>query len=87
MPDGNSFADLLLEDVAIRKFIANYLQDKKARQPQRPAIADIRIERTRERVTVIVTSSRVGAIIGKKGEKIDKLTKALEKLTRRHIEV
>ena len=38
-------------------------------------------------MTVIVTSSRVGAIIGKKGEKIDKLTKALEKLTRRHIEV
>ena len=81
------FAELLLEDNAIRKFIGNYLMDKKARQPQRPAIADIRIERTRERVTVVVTSSRVGAIIGKKGEKIDKLTKALEKLTRRHIEV
>ena len=60
---------------------------KKDRKEQRPMIADIRIERTRERVTVVVTSSRVGAIIGKKGEKIDKLTKALEKLTRRHIEV
>ena len=32
-------------------------------------------------------ASRVGAIIGKKGDKIDKLTKGLEKLTRRHIEI
>ncbi|MFM8274551.1 MAG: 30S ribosomal protein S3 [Gemmata sp.] len=85
--DGNSFAELLLEDVAIRAFIQKYLTNKKDRKEQRPAIADIRIERTRERVTVVVTSSRVGAIIGKKGEKIEKLTKALEKLTRRHIEV
>jgi small subunit ribosomal protein S3 len=81
------YAELLLEDVRIRKFISAYLTDKKDRKQQRPAIAEIRIERTRERVTIIVTSSRVGAIIGKKGEKIDKLTKALEKLTRRHIEV
>ena len=81
------FAELLLEDNSIRKFIGNFLTDRKARIPQRPAIADIRIERTRERVTVVVTSSRVGAISGKKGEKIDKLTKALETLTRRHIEV
>ena len=81
------FAELLLEDNSIRKFIQTYLTDKKDRKQQRPAIADIRIERTREQVTVVVSSSHVGAIVGKKGEKIDKLTKALEKLTRRHIEV
>src|SRR5580698_8514787 len=83
----SDFSELLLEDVKIRAFIQKYLTGKRDRKEQRPAIAEIRIERTRERVTVIVTSSRVGAIIGKKGEKIDKLTKALEKLTRRHIEV
>jgi small subunit ribosomal protein S3 len=81
------FSELLVEDVRIRAFIASYLTSKRDRKDQRPAIADIKIERTRERVTVVVSSSRVGAIIGKKGEKIDKLTKALEKLTRRHIEV
>jgi small subunit ribosomal protein S3 len=59
----------------------------KDRKEQRPMISEIRIERTRERVTVVVYSSRVGAIIGKKGEKIDKLTAKLERLTRRHIEV
>ena len=83
----HDFAELLVEDFRIRKFIAAYLTKTKERKEQRPAIAKIMIERTRERVTVQVYSSRVGAIIGKKGEKIDKLTKALEKLTRRHIEV
>lgn len=81
------FSELLVEDFTIRKFINSYLTRSKERKEQRPAIAKIKIERTRERVTVFVYSSRIGAIIGKKGEKIDKLTKALEKLTRRHIEV
>jgi small subunit ribosomal protein S3 len=89
----HDFSDLLVEDAKIRQFVVKFLtggQDTKSRgrrQSQRPAISKIRIERTRERVTVFVHSSRVGAIIGKKGEKIDKLTAALEKLTRRHIEV
>jgi small subunit ribosomal protein S3 len=81
------FSELLVEDARIRAFIPKYLSRTKERKEQRPAISRIRIERTRERVTVVVYSSRVGAIIGKKGEKIDKLTKQLEKLTRRHIEV
>jgi small subunit ribosomal protein S3 len=81
------FSELLVEDVRIREFVQQYLTVRKDRKQQRPAISDIKIERTRERVVVTVTSSRVGAIIGKKGEKIEKLTKALEKLTRRHIEV
>jgi small subunit ribosomal protein S3 len=81
------YSELLIEDFKVRAFIQKYLTNKKDRKEQRPAISDIKIERTRERVTITVSSSRVGAIIGKKGEKIDKLTKALEKLTRRHIEV
>jgi len=81
------FSELLIEDFRIRSFIVKYLTRSKDRKEQRPMIARMRIERTRERVTVFVYSSRVGAIIGKKGEKIDKLTKALEKITRRHIEL
>jgi small subunit ribosomal protein S3 len=83
----HDFSELLVEDATIRAFIPKFLSRTKERKEQRPAIARIRIERTRERVTVVVWSSRVGAIIGKKGEKIDKMTKALEKLTRRHIDV
>lgn len=81
------FSELLIEDFKVRAFVQKYLTNKKDRKVQRPAISDIKIERTRERVTITISSSRVGAIIGKKGEKIDNLTKALEKLTRRHIEV
>jgi small subunit ribosomal protein S3 len=81
------FSELLVEDFRIRQFIQKYLTNSRDRKQQRPAISRIRIERTRERVIVTIYSSRIGAIIGKKGEKIEKLTKALEKLTRRHIEV
>jgi small subunit ribosomal protein S3 len=81
------FSELLVEDATIRKFIAKYLTNTKDRRAQRPAISKVKIERTRERVVVTIYSSRIGAIIGKKGEKIEKLTKALEKLTRRHIEI
>jgi small subunit ribosomal protein S3 len=83
----HDFSELLVEDQKIREFIPRYLSRTKERKEQRPMISDIRIERTRERVIVTITSSRIGAIIGKKGEKIDRLTKHLEKLTRRHIEV
>jgi small subunit ribosomal protein S3 len=81
------YAELLVEDFKVRKFIGRFLMNPKDRKAQRPAISKVKIERTRERVIVTIYSSRIGAIIGKKGEKIEKLTKALEKLTRRHIDV
>ena len=73
------FSDLLVEDQKIRRFIKS--------KHSGAGIARIRIERTREKVVIYIWSSRVGSIIGKKGEKIDQLTKDLEGLTHRHIEV
>src|SRR5262252_6528041 len=73
------FAELLVEDKKIREFV-------KKRYP-RSGISKIAIERTREKVVVYIHSARVGMIIGKKGQEIDKLTKQLEDLTHRHIEV
>jgi small subunit ribosomal protein S3 len=81
------YSELLIEDFKIRQFVPKFLSKSKERKEQRPMIGRIKIERTRERVIVTIYSSKVGAIIGKKGEKIEKLTKALEKLTRRHIDV
>jgi small subunit ribosomal protein S3 len=75
----SDFAELLVEDFKIRAFVK-----KKYR---RSGIARIKIERTREKVTVYIYSARVGMIIGKKGQEIDKLTKELEDLCHRHIEV
>ncbi|MBY0526727.1 MAG: 30S ribosomal protein S3 [Gemmataceae bacterium] len=73
------FGDLLVEDHKIRAFVK--------RRYGRSGIARIKIERTREKVTVYIFSARVGMIIGKKGQEIDKLTKDLEDLCHRHIEV
>src|SRR5436190_20336918 len=73
------FAELLVEDVKIREFIK--------KKYGRSGIARIKIERTREKVVVFIYSARVGMIIGKKGTEVDKLTKDLEELTHRHIEV
>src|SRR5262249_15618895 len=50
-------------------------------------ISRIKIQRTREKVTVYIYAARVGMIIGKKGQEVDKLTKDLEDLTHRHIEI
>src|SRR6202022_3864817 len=73
------FAELLVEDQKIRKFIK--------KRYSRSGISKIRIERTREKVVVYIHSARVGMIIGKKGQEVDKLTEELETLAHRHIEI
>ena len=73
------FAELLVEDQKIREFIK--------RRYARSGISKVKIERTREKVTVYIYAARVGMIIGKKGAEIDKLTKELEDLCHRHIEI
>ncbi|MBI2808141.1 MAG: 30S ribosomal protein S3 [Planctomycetes bacterium] len=79
------FAELLIEDFKIREHVQKFVR-KRVKQG-RPGISSIRIERTREKVVVYIFSARVGVIIGKKGQEVDKLTKELEDLTHRHIEV
>ncbi len=82
------FSDLLVEDAKIRKFVHKFLTRRGGgSREQRPGISKIHIDRTREKVVVTIWSARPGLIIGKKGENIDRLTKALEDLTHRHIEV
>ena len=73
------FCELLVEDKKIREYVK--------RRYGNSGIARIKIERTREKVVVYIYSARVGMIIGKKGQEVDKLTKDLEDLCHRHIEV
>jgi small subunit ribosomal protein S3 len=73
------FSELLVEDFKIRQYVKKRYGGAQ--------ISKIRIERTREKVVVYVHAGRVGMIIGKKGTEVDKLTKELEDLTHRHIEV
>lgn len=73
------FGELLVEDQRIRRFIKD--------RYGKAGISKIEIERTREKVTIYVWAGKVGMIIGKKGAEVDKLTKELEDLAHRHIEV
>ncbi len=75
----NDFSELLVEDVKIRSYIKKRYKGS--------GISRIKIHRTREKVVVYIYSARVGMIIGKKGQEIDKLTKELEDLCHRHIEI
>src|SRR5262249_8440192 len=64
------FAELLVEDVKVRRFIKKHYADA--------GISKIKIERTREKVVVFIYAARVGVIIGKQGKEVEKLTRALD---------
>ena len=70
---GKDYADLLLEDVKIREFL--FAELKAA------AVSRIEIERSKNRVEVIVRSARPGVIIGTNGENVEVIKKQLTKLT------
>lgn len=70
---GKDYADLLLEDVKIREFL--FAELKAA------AVSRIEIERSKNRVEVIVRSARPGVIIGTNGENVEVIKKKLTKLT------
>jgi len=73
------FSELLVEDHKIRRYVKRKYRDAQ--------ISRIRIHRTREKVVVFIHAAKVGQIIGKKGQEVDKLTKDLEDLCRRIIEI
>ena len=67
------YADYVKEDVAIRKLLATGLE--------RAGIADVQIERTRDRVRVDIHTARPGIVIGRRGAEADRIRRELEKLT------
>lgn len=71
------FADYLVEDFKIRKFLKNRLFSS--------GISHIEIERASDRVRVIVHTARPGIVIGKQGAEIEKLKGELAKLTDKKI--
>src|SRR6201985_1140957 len=71
--DGEDYGRLLLEDLKIRTHIFKTL-------PQ-AAISKVVIERPAKLCRISVYAARPGVIIGKKGADIEKLRKALGKMT------
>ena len=71
------FAELLLEDQKIRAFIK--------KRYAKSGIPKIEIERTRDEVKIFLYTARPGVIIGRKGQEVALLTRQLENLTGRRI--
>ena len=71
------YADYILEDHNIRKFIKKKLFHA--------GIARIEIERSAKRVRLRIFTARPGIVIGKKGSEIEKLKKELESLVSQEV--
>ena len=71
------FADNLVEDQKIRKFLKTKLAAA--------AISDTEIERTSDKIKVIVHTAKPGVVIGKGGQEIEKLKAEVQKLTTKKV--
>jgi len=67
------FADNLVEDYAIRKFLKKKLYSA--------GISNIEIERASDRVKVVIHTAKPGVVIGKGGSEIEKIKAEVQKLT------
>ncbi len=68
---GKNYADYILEDYKIRKFVKNKLHHA--------GISKVEIERSSKHIKLRVFTSRPGIVIGKKGAEISQLKKEVEK--------
>ena len=73
------FADCLVEDYQIRKFLKKKLYSA--------GVSKIEIERTSDRVKIIISTAKPGMIIGKGGAEIEKVRTELQKMTTKKVVV
>ena len=71
--DSREYADLVLEDIRIRKMIEKLPECKSA------DIAEIEIVRHPQRVTIVIHTARPGVIIGVKGATIERIGAEIQK--------
>ncbi len=77
--DERNFADLLLEDMAIRDHIEHKLSHA--------GLSDINIVKQRGEITVDIHTARPGIVIGKSGAEVDALRRDLHKITGKPVKV
>ena len=75
----DSFADYLVEDYNIRKFLKKKLYSA--------GVAKIEIERASDRVKIIIYTAKPGVVIGRGGAEIEKLRAQLEKMLNKQVYV
>ncbi|HTE00747.1 MAG TPA: 30S ribosomal protein S3 [Mucilaginibacter sp.] len=76
---GNHYADKLVEDEKIRKYISVRIA--------KGGISKVVIERTLKRITVTIHTARPGIVIGKGGQEVDKIKEELKKLTKKEVQI
>ncbi len=79
--DSREYADLVLEDLKIRKMINNLPECKNA------DIAEIEIVRHPQRVTIMIHTARPGVIIGVKGANIEKIGVEIQKRLTKKVQI
>lgn len=77
--DERNFAQKLQEDLMLRKYIRNRLQNA--------GVSRIEIERTPEKITLNINTARPGIVIGRKGSEVDKLKEELKKITNKEVQL
>lgn len=76
---GKTMAEKLVEDEKIRQYLNARIS--------KGGISRIVIERTLNRITVTIHTSRPGIIIGKGGGEVDKLKEELKKITAKEVQI
>lgn len=73
------YKDLLHNDLKIQKYVKEKLFHA--------GVSKIEIERTGQKIRVIINTARPGIIIGKKGSEVDKLKKDIENMTGKEVSI
>ncbi|QQR98001.1 MAG: 30S ribosomal protein S3 [Sphingobacteriales bacterium] len=76
---GKDFSEKLIEDHKIRKYLNARIQ--------KGGVSKIIIERTLNRITISIHTSRPGIIIGKGGGEVDKIKEEIKKLTGKDVQI
>jgi len=79
--DPREYADLVLEDIKIRKMVQDLPECKNA------DIAEIEIIRHPQRVTIVIHTARPGVIIGVKGANIEKIGAEMQKQLTKKVQI
>ena len=79
--DPREYADLVLEDIKIRKMVSELPECKNA------DIAEIEIVRHPQRVTIVIHTARPGVIIGVKGASIEKISADIQKQLTKKVQI
>jgi small subunit ribosomal protein S3 len=77
--DEKEFSKKLSEDLMLREYIANRLNNA--------GISQVEIKRTPKRITLTIHTARPGIVIGKKGTEVDKLKEELQRLTSQEVQL